>query len=80
MAELDEPAIALNPMTSGGEVVEDFGHVGLTLREHPLAFLRADLTKRRVASCREAMQSRDGKWLEPPASCSSASDQVPQRA
>ncbi|MBZ7927624.1 error-prone DNA polymerase (plasmid) [Ensifer adhaerens] len=64
VAELDEPAIALNPMTSGGEVVEDFGHVGLTLREHPLAFLRADLTKRRVASCREAMQSRDGKWLE----------------
>ncbi|WP_429819920.1 error-prone DNA polymerase [Ensifer sp. B1-9] len=64
VAELDEPAIALRPMTSGGEVVEDYGHVGLTLREHPLAFLRADLTKRRVVSCREAMQSGDGKWLE----------------
>ncbi|MFK0276273.1 error-prone DNA polymerase [Ensifer sp. NPDC090286] len=64
VAELDEPAVALRPMTSGGEVVEDYGHVGLTLREHPLSFLRADLTKRRIVTCREAMRSRDGKWLE----------------
>ncbi|WP_037155863.1 error-prone DNA polymerase [Rhizobium freirei] len=62
--ELDEPAVDLRPMTSGGEVVEDYGHVGLTLRSHPIAFLRADLAKRRIATCREAMQSRDGKWLE----------------
>ena len=30
-------------MTAGGEVVEDYGHVGLTLRSHPVTFLRADL-------------------------------------
>ena len=35
-----EPAVALRPMTAGGEVVEDYGHVGLTLRDHPVAFLR----------------------------------------
>ncbi|NRQ17515.1 error-prone DNA polymerase [Ensifer sesbaniae] len=64
MAELDEPSVALRPMTSGGEVVEDYGHVGLTLRSHPLSFLRADLTKRRIVTCRDAMQARDGRWLE----------------
>ncbi|NKJ40244.1 error-prone DNA polymerase [Rhizobium sp. SG570] len=64
VAELDEPTVALRPMTSGGEVVEDYGHVGLTLRSHPLSFLRADLTKRRIVACRDAMQARDGTWLE----------------
>src|SRR5207302_1526382 len=38
--ELREPAVALRPMTAGGEVVEDYGHVGLTLRNHPVSFLR----------------------------------------
>ena len=62
--ELEEPAVALRPMTAGGEVVEDYGHVGLTLRDHPIAFLRADLSARRIVTCAEAMQSRDGRWLE----------------
>lgn len=29
-------------MPAGGEVVEDYGHVGLTLRAHPVSFLRDD--------------------------------------
>jgi error-prone DNA polymerase len=62
--EIDEPAVALRPMTAGSEVVEDYGHVGLTLRRHPIAFLRADLAARRIATCTEAMQARDGRWLE----------------
>ncbi|GAJ96044.1 error-prone DNA polymerase [Rhizobium rhizogenes] len=62
--ELDEPTVTLRPMTSGGEVVKDYGHVGLTLRSHPLSFLRADLAKRRIVTCRAAMQARDGTWLE----------------
>ncbi|HAU75017.1 MAG TPA: error-prone DNA polymerase, partial [Agrobacterium sp.] len=62
--EAIEPVVALKPMTSGGEVVEDYSHVGLTLRAHPLSFLRADLTKRRIVTCEDAMNARDGKWLE----------------
>jgi error-prone DNA polymerase len=62
--EINEPAVALRPMTAGSEVVEDYGHVGLTLRRHPIAFLRTDLDKRRIVSCTEAMQARDGRWLE----------------
>jgi error-prone DNA polymerase len=50
-------------MTAGGEVVKDYGHVGLTLRSHPVAFLRDDLRRRRIVTCAEAMQSHDGRWL-----------------
>ena len=64
VAEASEPAIALRPMTAGREVVEDYGHTGLTLRRHPVAFLRADLAKRRIVTCAEAMGSRDRRWLE----------------
>jgi error-prone DNA polymerase len=63
VAEINEPAVALRPMTAGGEVVEDYGHVGLSLRAHPVSFLREDLHRKRVATCAEAMQARDGRWL-----------------
>ena len=49
--ETDEPEVALKPMTAGREVVEDYGHVGLTLRDHPLAFLRAELARERYETC-----------------------------
>lgn len=62
--EVNEPKILLRPMTAGSEVVEDYGHVGLTLRAHPLRFLREDLRRRRIVSCAEAMATRDGRWLE----------------
>jgi error-prone DNA polymerase len=62
--EIHEPAVFLKPMTAGGEVVEDYGHVGLTLRDHPLSFLREELRTRRIVTCAEAMAARDGRWLE----------------
>ena len=51
VAEIEEPEVALKPMTAGSEVVEDYRHVGLTLRRHPVAFLRADLQARRIVTC-----------------------------
>ncbi|WP_182422071.1 error-prone DNA polymerase [Aureimonas sp. ME7] len=59
-----EPDVTLRPMTRGGEVVEDYGHVGLSLRDHPVAFLRDDLRRRRFVTCGEAMSSRDRRWVE----------------
>ena len=38
-------------------------HTGLTLREHPIAFLRKDLAARSLVTCGEAMSARDGRWL-----------------
>ncbi|ARQ62134.1 error-prone DNA polymerase 2 (plasmid) [Rhizobium sp. Kim5] len=63
IAEQQEPDVALRQMTDGHNVVEDYSHVGLTLREHPLRFLRADLAERRIVTCAQAMAARDGKWL-----------------
>lgn len=51
-------------MTTGGEVVEDHGHVGLTLRDHPVSFLRQELTSRCIITCAEAMGARDRRWVE----------------
>jgi error-prone DNA polymerase len=62
--EIREPSVSLKPMTVGGEVVEDYGHVGLTLRNHPLSFLREEMRARRIVTCAEAMAARDGRWLE----------------
>jgi error-prone DNA polymerase len=64
LSELNEPVIALRPMAAGGEVVEDYVHLGLTLRAHPLSFLRDDLTGRKIRPCRDAMLAADNKWIE----------------
>jgi len=63
VAELQEPEVALPSMRAGHEVVEDYAHTGLTLRQHPVAFLRKDLRERRIVTCAEAMAARDGRWL-----------------
>ncbi|MXN48638.1 DNA polymerase III subunit alpha [Shinella kummerowiae] len=62
-AEAQEPEVALPSMRSGHEVVEDYSHVGLTLRQHPVAFLREDLRRKRLVTCAEANAAADGRWL-----------------
>ncbi|RDJ10124.1 error-prone DNA polymerase [Rhizobium phaseoli] len=61
--EQQEPEVRLRQMTEGHNVVQDYGHVGLTLRDHPITFLRRDLQKRNIVTCSEAMNARDGRWL-----------------
>ncbi|WP_284759931.1 error-prone DNA polymerase [Agrobacterium sp. fls2-241-TYG-188a] len=63
IAEQVEPDVELRQMTEGHNVVADYGHVGLTLREHPMAFLRESLTKRSMVTCEDAMSARDGRWV-----------------
>lgn len=63
VAEQHEPEVALRQMTDGHNVIEDYGHTGLTLRQHPVAFLRNDLSARSIITCAEAMNSRDGRWV-----------------
>jgi error-prone DNA polymerase len=59
--EAVEPAVSLTPMTEGREVVEDYRSKGLTLRRHPVAFLREDLEKRRMIPCADLKHTRDGR-------------------
>lgn len=43
-----EPEAQLPPMPPGQHVVEDYRHLSLSLKAHPVAFLRAQLAKRGV--------------------------------
>lgn len=63
VAEQQEPEVALRQMTDGHNVIEDYSHTGLTLRQHPVAFLRRDLSARNIIPCAEAMNARDGRWV-----------------
>lgn len=63
VSEIQEPDVSLAPMRAGHEVVEDYSHVGLTLRQHPVSFLREDLRRKRMVTCAKAMAERDGRWL-----------------
>jgi error-prone DNA polymerase len=58
--EAAEPAVALPPMPQGGEVVEDYRSVGLSLRRHPVSFLRNELTRERILPCAALTELRDG--------------------
>ena len=59
--ELVEPPIRLRPMKAGGEVVEDYRSTGLTLRKHPVSFLRGTLRARRMVACSDLQSMRDGR-------------------
>jgi error-prone DNA polymerase len=58
--ETIEQEVELPPMTGGREVVEDYRAQGLTLRAHPLAFLRQELTRREIAPCSAIKAAHDG--------------------
>jgi len=59
--EINEEAVALKAMTAGREVVEDYQHVGLSLRRHPVAFLRDELAGEAIVTCAQAQGTRDGR-------------------
>jgi error-prone DNA polymerase len=61
IAEIKEEDVELKPMAEGRKVVEDYVSLGLTLRKHPVSFLRDDLAGRGVITCNEAALSRDGR-------------------
>ena len=62
--EATEPVILLAPMGEGAEVVEDYRASGLSLRAHPLAFLRDELKNRRMITCAALREVKDGRYVE----------------
>jgi len=62
--ESREPVVALVPLTAGREVVEDYRATQLSLRGHPVAFLRDRLAARRIARCGDLLQMKDGASVE----------------
>jgi error-prone DNA polymerase len=61
--EIVEPPVPIVPMIAGRNVVEDYATIGLTLRQHPVAFLRGDLARERIIPCRDLLAARDGQRL-----------------
>jgi len=59
-----EPEVALRPMTEGREVVEDYRSVQLSLKAHPVAFLRPELDRRGVTRCADLRHVKDGRKVE----------------
>ena len=59
-----EPPTALRPMTEGREVVEDYRTLQLSLRAHPLSFLREELDAMGIVRCADLGSIRDGRNIE----------------
>ncbi|MFS2108634.1 error-prone DNA polymerase [Sphingomonas sp. Sphisp140] len=62
--EAVEPEVRLMPMGEGQEVVEDYRSTSLSLRAHPLAFLREELAQRKIQPCSAARTMKDGRWID----------------
>jgi error-prone DNA polymerase len=62
--EVLEPAVALRRMTQGREVVEDYRALSLSLRGHPIAFLRGELDAMKIVRCADLATIRDGRNVE----------------
>jgi error-prone DNA polymerase len=60
-AEGAEPAVALRPLREGREVVEDYRSIQLSLRAHPLSFLRPEFAARGAIACAELARIKDGR-------------------
>ena len=55
--------VSLPVMTKGEHVVTDYQTAGLSLRSHPMRFLRTHFTNEGVVSCAEAVMQSDGTRL-----------------
>lgn len=46
-----EPDVKLPPLTLGEQVIEDYRHLKLSLKAHPVSFVRAELDRLKVTPC-----------------------------
>ncbi len=59
-----EPSVALRPMSEGREVVEDYRALQLSLRGHPVSFLRPQLDAMKIVRCADLSTIRSGRNIE----------------
>lgn len=62
--ETHETPVHLKALAAGREVVEDYRATQLSLRPHPLSFLRGELTRRRIVPCADLATIPDGRMVE----------------
>jgi len=61
LPDQNEPAVSLPAMPQGRQVVEDYRSFGLSLRDHPVSFVRPDLAERGIVRCADLATIRDGR-------------------
>ncbi len=59
----DEPAVSLPKLGAFGEVAADYRTTGLSLRAHPLKFLRPQLDTRRITPAWRLVSTGNGRFL-----------------
>lgn len=64
VAEAIEAPVVLTPLTAGREVVEDYRAMQLSLRNHPVRFLRDQLAARGITRCGDLIGMKDGQRVE----------------
>lgn len=62
--ETSEPMVTLAPLSEGREVVEDYRSLQLSLRAHPVSFLRGELDGMKITRCGDLAFARDGRSVE----------------
>jgi len=62
-APVDEDVLELDEAKEGEEIVFDYASLGLTLRSHPLALLREQLTAHRLQTSRDLHGAPDGRLV-----------------
>ena len=60
----DEPDVALPEMPLSEHVVNDYQTLRLSLKAHPMSFLRERLRKERVSTCHDLRSMRDGQFVK----------------
>ncbi|OYW81118.1 MAG: error-prone DNA polymerase, partial [Asticcacaulis sp. 32-58-5] len=61
--EIAEPELELKRLTDGQKVVLDYQTFGLSLDQHPIAFLRPDYAQRGIITCRDALKLPNGRHV-----------------
>lgn len=50
-------------MPESEHVIQDYRHLSLSLKGHPVGFLREELARRRIIACRELEGAGNGAWV-----------------
>ncbi|HEX4796958.1 MAG TPA: error-prone DNA polymerase [Humisphaera sp.] len=63
-APISERPVYLPKMPLGQEVSIDYSTTSLSLKEHPVALVRAELSQQRILSSREMLKKEHGDWVK----------------
>ncbi|MGF7161643.1 error-prone DNA polymerase [Rhodoligotrophos appendicifer] len=58
-----EPDVNLPPMRLGEQVIEDYRHLKLSLKAHPVSFVRSELHRRKITPCEMLPHLANGRRM-----------------